>query len=78
MDGLPKLLVKFALMGAALAFIGHKLSVAVAEGRIRGRRHTYDAVEDPLAFDIYTAMYAVFALVILGMVIFELWKAAQE
>ena len=77
MDGFPKLLVKFTLMGAAVVFIAHKLSIAYAEGRIRGRR-TYDAVEDPLAFDIYTVMYAVFALIIVGMVVFELWKAARE
>jgi hypothetical protein len=37
-------------MGAALVFGGHKLHVAVAEGWIRGRRHTVAAADDPSFF----------------------------
>ncbi len=77
MDTFPKQLAKFALMGAALVFIGHKLFVAVQDGRIRGRHRTYSAVEDPMSFDFSVAMYAGFAVVVVGMILHELWKASR-
>jgi hypothetical protein len=77
MDAFPKQLAKFTLMGAALVFIGHKLFVAIQEGRIRGRHRTYSAVEDPMSFDISVVMYAAFAVIIVGMILHELWKASR-
>jgi hypothetical protein len=77
MDLSPKVVAKFALMGAALVFVGHKLHVAVTEGWIRGRRITLTAADDPVSFEVYTLMYAAFAAVIAGMIVHGLWKAGR-
>ena len=64
-------------MGAALVFVGHKLHVPVAEGWIRGRRHTVAAADDPSLFGINVATYADFAVIIDRMVLHGILKASR-
>jgi hypothetical protein len=78
MDLTPKKIAKFALMGMALVFLADKLYVAFTEGRIRGRRRTYIADEDPFSFDVMVLLEAGVVVVILGMIVHGLWRAAVK
>jgi hypothetical protein len=65
----PKQILKAFLMAACLVWILDKLYRAYTEGSILGRRRIYTRAEEPLSFDVYFALHAVFALVIAGMIV---------